>query len=221
MMDNFLQALRKDLVNKKKVMIISEENGRKVVLKEYESAESFKNEHFVLSRMRHTGYSPDILEEDGNQLTLEFIEGELLSDVFAKLTMLDDEQKLIDTADSVSIFLQIFYSVCPGFAICDVDFTNFILKDNRCYGYDYENVREGMSYTDIAGIVAYAIRYTVGDYVSCFPFVRRLLQNFHIDIIDIINEVREYLEIIEREVSVMPDMAMICDMLVNIDKFQL
>ena len=72
----------------------------------------------------------------------------------------------------------------------DISFDNFIIKDGRCYGIDYDSVEEGMQYTDIAGVIAYAVTNCAGSIYSAFPFIKRILTNFRYQMIDVINEVR-------------------------------
>ncbi|MEG1609322.1 MAG: hypothetical protein RR348_05585 [Clostridia bacterium] len=72
-----------------------------------------------------------------------------------------------------------------------LDFNNFFLSDDRCVSVDFYEARRGMPNEDVAGIIAYALCHCVGDFYSCFPFVFKVLECYHMKIIDIINEMSD------------------------------
>ncbi len=150
----------------------------------------------------------------------EYIEGDLLKDKFTLYTMSDNFEGLIRLANELSVFLQIFYSLADGYIVKDISFDNFIIKDGRCYGIDYDSAEEGLQYTDLAGVIAYAVSNCAGSIYSSFPFIVQMLKNFRCKMIDIINEVKIILNNSKKIMnvdSVLNDLLMIDDK--NLSKF--
>ncbi len=189
-----LQFIKQLSRSSNKVCLAKCENGMLVVLKKYKDSATLKIETTILNQLSVTGYAPKILELGDDYIIYEYIEGDLLKDKFLFYTMSDNTDGLIRLANELSIFLQIFYSLADGYIVKDINFDNFIIKDGRCYGIDYDSAEEGMQYVDIAGIVAYAVSNCAGNIYSSFPFIMQILKNFRYKMIDIINDVRSSLK---------------------------
>lgn len=166
-----LQFIKQLSRSSNKVCLAKCENGMLVVLKKYKDSATLKIETTILNQLSVTGYAPKILELGDDYIIYEYIEGDLLKDKFLFYTMSDNIDGLIRLANELSIFLQIFYSLADGYIVKDINFDNFIIKDGRCYGIDYDSAEEGMQYVDIAGIVAYAVSNCAGNIYSSFPFI--------------------------------------------------
>lgn len=173
-----------------KVCLAKNNNGVLVVVKRYQDSATLKIETTILNQLSITGYAPKILELGNDYIIYEYIEGDLLKDKFEFYTMSDNKDGLVRLANELSVFLQIFYSLADGYIIKDFSFDNFIIKEGRCYGIDYDSAEEGMPYTDLAGVIASAVNYCAGSIYSSFPFIRQMLKNFRFKMIDIINDVR-------------------------------
>lgn len=180
--------------SRNKVCLVRLDNGSKAIYKQFTDKRGADREAEVLRRTAVTGYAPTVLEHGDGYLINEYVEGITLYDEFRTATMTDDVQSLIKLADMLAIYLQIFYSMNEGYILKEINLKNFIIKDGRCYGIDYERISEGMQYSDIAGTIANALIISVGGALSSLPFIRQLLKNFHLELFDIINEIRGYLE---------------------------
>lgn len=189
-----LEIVREFSSRRNSVSLAKTKHGELVVCKKYKDLVGMAKELEVLKRFSKCGYAPAVLEAGSDYLINQYIDGEIFFDKFRLATMTDDVVELEKLAGMLSVFLQIFYSMWGGYIIGDINFKNFIINDNRCYGIDYESVREGMEYLDVADIVANALIHSSGDPMAGMPFVSKILQNFHFDIIDIINDVRFALE---------------------------
>ncbi len=203
-----------------KVYLAKADNGMLIVIKNYQDLATLNIETTILNQLSVTGYAPKIIEMGEDYIIYEYIEGDLLKDKFAFYTMSDNTDGLIRLANELSVFLQIFYSLAEGYIVKDVNFDNFIIKDGRCYGIDYDSACEGMQYTDVAGVVAYAAINCVGNIYSAFPFIKQMLKNFRYQMIDIINEVRVCLQESKKIItvdSILNDLLMLDDK--NLDKF--
>lgn len=179
--------------NSNRVCLAKNEKGTLVVVKHYNDQAVLKIETTILNQLSISGYAPKIIEMGEDYFVYEYIEGDLLKDKFLLYTMSDNFDGLIRLANELSVYLQIFYSLADGYIVNDISFSNFIIKDGRCYGIDFDSVDEGMQYTDLAGVVAYAVTNCAGSIFTSFPFVKQMLKNFRYKMIDIVNEVRECL----------------------------
>lgn len=180
--------------SRNKVCLVRLENGNKAIYKQFTDKRGADREAEVLRRTAVTGYAPKVLEHGDGYLINEYVEGITLYDEFRTATMTDDTQALIKLADMLAIYLQLFYSMNEGYILKEINLKNFIIMDGRCYGIDYERISEGMQYSDIAGAIANALIISVGGALSSLPFVKQLLKNFHLELFDIINEIRGYLD---------------------------
>lgn len=180
--------------SRNQVCLVKLDNGNKAIYKQFTDKRGADREAEVLRRTAVTGYAPTVLEHGDGYLINEYVEGITLYDEFRSATMTDDTQLLVKLADMLAIYLQIFYSMNEGYILKEINLKNFIIKDGRCYGIDYERISEGMQYSDIAGAIANALIISVGGALSSLPFVKQLLKNFHLELFDVINEIRGYLE---------------------------
>lgn len=188
-----IKIIKKLECSKNKVFLAKTDDGTRVIFKKYAKEGGAGIEADILSKLSVTGYAPKVLEHGEDYNINEYVEGVNFMDKYLDYTMSDNADGLCRLANELSVFLQIFYTMTDGCILKEVNLKNFIIKDGRCYGIDYDNVGQGMQYTDVAGIVASAAYYAVGGVRSSFPFIRKLLKNFKLDMLDIINDVRGYL----------------------------
>ncbi len=215
-----LQIIKQLSRSSNKVCLAKNENNVLVVLKKYQDSATLKIETTILNQLSISGYAPKIVEMGEDYIIYEYIEGDLLKDKFTLYTMSDNFEGLIRLANELSVFLQIFYSLADGYIVKDISFDNFIIKDGRCYGIDYDSAEEGLQYTDLAGVIAYAVSNCAGSIYLSFPFIVQMLKNFRCKMIDIINEVKIILNNSKKIMnvdSVLNDLLMIDDK--NLSKF--
>lgn len=186
MKENF--KLLKDYEGKRKKVDLIEFEGSKCILKQYDSIIKVKQENEIMNKIANTGYAPTIVQSKDKYLIYNYVEGDNFAEKFKFATMNDDEGMLTFLAKKLCIFMQMFHSVSDGYIIGDIDFNNFIISDDRCVSIDFYEARLGMPNEDVAGIIAYALCNCVGNYYTCFPFVFKVLECYHIKVIDIINE---------------------------------
>lgn len=183
----------KKLSARKPIYLAETDKGEKVVIKNNRDTNSCQLEAKIFDQLSVSGYAPKVLESGDDYIVYEYIEGDSFKDKFIRYTAQRNDDGLVRLANELSIYLQIFYMLASGYIIKDIHFSNFIIKDARCYGIDYDSVGEGLQYTDIAGIVAHAL-IACDDYVACVPFIKQIIKNFHEQMIDLINDIRIYLE---------------------------
>lgn len=192
-MEQIFTSLKKYSSNRKKVDLI-EFDGLKCILKQYDDTEKVEQEKLLMNKIAATGYAPSVIESRDKYIIYKYIEGENFAEKFKLATMQDDSDMMSVLAKKLCIFMQMFHSIADGYIFGEIDFKNFILSDDRCISVDFYGARLGMPNEDVAGIIAYALCNCVGDFYSCFPFVFKVLECYHIKIIDIINELSDCFE---------------------------
>lgn len=178
----------------KKSLSIVDYNGRKCVMKVYSSEDVPRKEAEMMRALWITGYAPEVVEAEGNYIIAEYVEGEDYATLFRRATMTDDVELLDTLATRLCMFLQMFYSLEDGYIIGRIDFDEFILSRDRCCCVCFSSARKGMPYQDLAQIVAYAMCSAVGGCYAAYPFVKRILEGFHLDVTGIVNDMGEYID---------------------------
>lgn len=192
-MENFILLKKIESVNKQLSVIQYE--GQKCVLKIYDSKEASNREVRILQLLVNTGCVPELVNYCDNYNICKYIEGNNLEQEFKTLTMLNNEEGLVNLAKKVCRFLQMFHSV-TGQILGDVDFTDFVIDDKgSCIGISFEKTTDGLTYEDIATIIANALIESVGGTISAYPFINEVLECFHLDLMDVINEIEDKLEL--------------------------
>lgn len=183
----------------RKSISVTNFKDRKCVIKIYNDNERPQNEARIMKSVSKTGYAPEVLESRDNYLIAEYIEGQSFAEAYRTATMSDDEKMLENLASRLCIFLQMFYTLNEGLILGKADFDDFIIVNDRCCCVSFSAVKKGLPFQDIAGIVAYAMCNAVGNYYSAYPFVKKVLDCFHLTALDIINDMDEYFQTFSEE----------------------
>lgn len=199
----------------KKNVALIRYDGKKCILKQCPDETAVGREAETMRLMSHTGYAPNVIVKNINSIICEYIEGESFYDKYRLATMQDDSRMLQMLAKRLSIFLQLFHSVTQGKILGNLDFRNFILRNDMCVCVSYDSVKEGMPYGDVAAAIAFALTNTTGDYYAGFPFAATVLDCFHLGIMDVINELSEQLDRLPRGIV---DKNMILDSLIDFEE---
>ncbi len=147
----------------------------------------------VMEAIARTGYAPQVYGTEGNRLWYESVSGESFDEKFRFAILQDDTETLYALASKLSIFLQMFHSI-TSHTLGDPQFGDFVLRNDRCVCMRFDSLRQGLPYADVASVIACALTRNAGDYYAAFPFVERVLECFHLSLMDIINEVSEKLD---------------------------
>ena len=201
----------------RKSMSVTTFKGRKCVIKIYPDEERSAKEAMIMHEVARTGYAPEVLENRGNYLIAEYIEGESFEELYRAATMSDDEKALENLASRLCIFLQMFYTLNEGLILGKADFDDFVIVDDRCCCVSFSGVKEGLPFQDIAALIAYAMCNAVGNYYSAYPFVRKVLECFHLGALDIINDMDEYFNLFSQEKGLPVDKERIEAVLLSFD----
>lgn len=105
-------------------------------------------------------------------------------------------------------FLQKFYKTTneyygKQYIINDVNLRNFLVNNNKIYGIDFEQCKEGKIESDIGKIIAYIITYepiaTDWKFKFINDFIHIFLLNFNLNVVLLIKEIKlELYNIVER-----------------------
>lgn len=184
----------KSFSSRTNLVALVEIDEKQYILKIYGDKQKAQDECKILERLKHTGYCPQNIDSGERHLLNEYIEGEDLKSVYMDALYNGDAKQIELLANRLCIFMQMFHFISGGLIMGDMDFADFILNDDRIYAVDFEECREGIPYEDIAGAIAYAVCYSIADLDLSSIFVEKVLNDFHIKMIDIVNYMRENMQ---------------------------
>ncbi len=155
----------------------------KYVLKEMNDQSLWKKEIGVLRQLSSAGVSvPCIIEAEYPYIVLEYLDGELLLDLFneyeEKCCGQSDMQQLIEMWLE---WLEGFYNTTKllfgeTYICLDINFRNYILREKNCrlqmYWIDFEQCRPGIIEEDMGRIMAFALMYEPVDTEWKKEFIR-------------------------------------------------
>lgn len=175
--------------------------------KTFYSKENLIKEREILILLKSSGVNvPAIIDLNENSLMLEDL-GDL---TFLRWYENAEKQNLCEYEEMIMklcIWLKSFYSSSyayfnKSYILNDVNFRNFLIKDNEVYGIDFELVESGSIETDVGKMLAYALTYNpvMTKWKIKFHdiFVNLLSYELHLDKNLIIEEKCKELELIKK-----------------------
>lgn len=155
------------------------------ISKMFASFDSFHKEKEILSIMKKEGANvPDIIKSSHNVLLMEDLGEETLLNWYENL-----EKQNSNEYDCILLklcaWLKKFYSITfahynEQFILQDVNFRNFIIKNNEIYGIDFEQSCPGNIETDAGKLTAYALTYD--------PYMTKWKIDFRNKFIDVLSK---------------------------------
>ncbi|MDD4315779.1 MAG: hypothetical protein PHC84_01310 [Clostridia bacterium] len=134
-----------------------------LIKKVFQDKKSFYTERRELRLLKGLRV-PIVVRATRNTLYITYIEGRLLLDEFLERESADMPQ----LACSLAAFILSFYRR-RGVAPSDVTFRNFIVKENCCYGIDFEEPSEGGKERCVARLIGFCYLYdTAADKKTAF-----------------------------------------------------
>ncbi|MFW5780604.1 MAG: hypothetical protein ACOCWI_04060, partial [Bacillota bacterium] len=124
------------------------------VKKVHTNIDCFNNEVKILATLSAVR-APKVYSYDFPNIYMEYIEGDLLLDEIMSAST--EEQDII--GKKVINFLNWFLDKTKGLIQTDYNFRNFIIKNDCCYGIDFENTQEGDINTCVAKMIAFCYLY--------------------------------------------------------------
>jgi molybdopterin-guanine dinucleotide biosynthesis protein MobB len=138
-------------------------NGRKYVTKRFAETQTMVNELFVRQTLESHGVNvPKLINNEGNNVTYEYVEGPLLIDILEK----GDNGGFENVADRLLDWIEGFYNALKDsmgtvWTHNDVQLRNFILnqENEEVYGLDFELCAPGDMEKDIAELFIFISTY--------------------------------------------------------------
>ena len=151
------------LVSKRNIVIRIIKEGNTYIGKKFINSENYLREKEALYMLKNAGDNvPSIIKADDNILYLEDLGENTLLDWY-------EESERQNTLDITVIYelcnwLKAFYNASFDYyneqiILYDVNFKNFIIRENKIYGIDFEQSRKGSLSEDAGKLSAYALTY--------------------------------------------------------------
>ncbi|MFI3207158.1 MAG: hypothetical protein R3Y33_07900 [Clostridia bacterium] len=149
------------LISKRNEVLLVEENDNIFISKIFSDKTCLDNEYKYLKLLQNFAV-PKVLDIKNNNLFLEYIDGKIFIDEFMTC---EEQNKSPDFLINILLdWLDNFYKLTKKHfgkqhIIDDINFRNFIIKENEIYGIDFEQCHTGEIEYDIGKMSAFAIMY--------------------------------------------------------------
>ncbi len=150
-----MQIIKEFKSRRNKVLLIKD-NSKIFVRKEFHNVDNFENELRALELLQ-TIRVPKIIRYSNLSIDTEYISGKVLLEKYTNA----DDTEMIELAKALATFIKSFMLVAKDKILYDLNFRNFIIKDNICYGIDFEEVNKGELSLSLAKVIAFARSYNV------------------------------------------------------------
>ena len=135
-----------------------------VVEKHFTSTEAAAFEVRELRKLRTAGVRvPEVYTLDKAVIKMQYIPGETLPDLIARLEISSDMSGVESAADKIISWLCDFYSAVDtdrtGEIRGDINGRNFVFDDVYCWGVDFEERVYGTKEKDIGRLIAFILTY--------------------------------------------------------------
>ena len=205
----------KEFYSKRNKVTLVEIQARKYIHKVYLNEVSFLIEkNFYFNVKQNEEYLIEIpklisCEENQKVLLLEYIEGKTLLEKLEELEKINDidaeiisANLIISLYDWIDRFYKMEFVIKKGLVLNDINFRNFIVKDNKIYGIDFEDISKVSHEYDKEKIIAFYLTYS-----PCFTSfknrVRKRVEDYlvyekGINRKTLLNNIEEQLNIIQK-----------------------
>lgn len=151
-----MEEILKKFRSRRNDVYLIKKDGNVLVRKVFSSESSYNAELYALKILQQIN-TPKIINHAEFFIDMEYIEGALFLDEF----LCADKQKMQYLAKKLVEFINSYTKVRKDYIPGDVNFRNFIIKNNKCYGVDFEESIEGDKATCICKIIAFASLYDI------------------------------------------------------------
>ena len=149
-----MKIIKKFESKKNKVLLVQSPDGSLFVKKIFANSQSCRNELQSLLAL-DGNCAPMVLGGGENFIDMEYIEGCLFLDAFLSA----DTEQMSSLAQSLWGFFKDYARTFKGYVPADVNFRNFILRQGKCYGVDFEEKIQGSLALCVAKAAAFALLY--------------------------------------------------------------
>ena len=153
-----------------------------VVEKHFTSAEAAAFEVRELRNLRAAGVRvPEVYALDGAVIKMQYIHGETLPDLIARLEISSDTSGVEAATSKIIDWLRDFYNAVDtdktGEIRGDINGRNFVFDDAYCWGVDFEEKVYGAKEKDIGRLIAFVLTYDPPGTPIKMEFADKLLQH--------------------------------------------
>lgn len=179
----------KEFYSKKNKVSLVEINFQKYIYKVHLNESSFYLEkEFYLKLKQNHDYiinTPNLVSYRENQKTLllQYIEGSTLLEKLEELEEINDWDAELASANLILClynWVESFYNIDfikkDGLVLNDINFRNFIVKDNKIYGIDFEDISKGECKDSTGRILAFYLTYN-----PCFTLFKNRVSKRVVD----------------------------------------
>lgn len=143
----------KKYTTKRNKVFLAERFGKRYIIKRYGSVASLESEFKVLRALAGKANVPRAIHRLDNEIVMDYIAGDSLADHYKNDTLL----QMPMLAKAFAKFLKDFIAALPGYIINDINYRNYIINNNICYGLDFEFITEGTKKKTVAEAVAFGL----------------------------------------------------------------
>lgn len=205
----------KEFYSKKNKVSLVEINFQKYIYKVHLNEKAFylEKEFYRKLKQNHDYMinTPNLVSYRENQKTLllQYIKGATLLEKLEEFEVINNSNAEMASANliiSLYNWIESFYNIDfikkDGLVLNDVNFRNFIVKDNKIYGIDFEDISEGDCKDSIGRIIAFYLTYS-----PCFTLFKNRVSKRVVDYLirqkgfnekKLTKNIKEELEIIKK-----------------------
>ncbi len=189
-------------------VILHNENHQYTVEKIFEDNDSYivERDFYLSTQLGIQPKIPKLLAYDDQKkiLMLEHIKGELLTDVLGYCEENNDTEQACIWLNMAISWLLSFHDLPQvlekKWVIHDINLRNFIISENKIYGFDFEQLREGSKERDLVRLIA---MYLHEDPIGS-EFKKRILQTLKGDLMNRLDlDEKMYDEILKDEIEIL------------------
>lgn len=183
----------KKFYSKKNMVYLLEDSQTTAVYKLFSDSDNYLKEKSYYQMFQYTDLSvPDMLnyKDANNSILLEYLQDETALDLMEQCEKNLDYGRASDLLKDIFLWLKTFHGLddikSKKLSFYDLNLRNFILRDSKVYGVDFESIQEGDLLSDTAKLIGmylnYDEKYSAFKNKTIFYFINFISNNRYFDI---------------------------------------
>jgi tRNA A-37 threonylcarbamoyl transferase component Bud32 len=156
----------KKFYSKKNMVYLLEDSQTTAVYKMFSDSDNYLKEKRYYQMFQYTDLSvPDMLnyKDANNSILLEYLQDETALDLMEQYEKNLDYSKASDLLTDIFLWLKTFHGLddikSKKLSFYDLNLRNFILRNAKVYGVDFESIQEGDLLSDTAKLIGMYLNY--------------------------------------------------------------
>jgi predicted Ser/Thr protein kinase len=196
------ELILKEFYSKKNKVYLVEINGEKLIKKTFSNKELCNKEFFILKKLQGQ-LAPKYIDKSDNEIIMEYIDGcTFLDEIIAA----DDDKVAIYVRFLIENIKSVYKVI--NFYPTDLNFRNFLLKNNKCYAIDFENYEDISFEKCVIKILAFLLLYDFPDNKTT-EFINVINNYLSSDINLLMADIKEEIQFICNRRKISTDIAFI------------